>query len=460
MAVRIGQQLGEYRLIRSLGKGSSGEVFLGKHVYLDTWSAIKVLHTPLIDQEDSFLEEARQIAKLSHPNIIRIHNFAIDKQGQQPIPYLVMDYAPHGYILRRHPRGTRLPLATVVSYVEQIAGALQYAHYHHVIHRDVKPENMLLGSQGEILLSDFGIAMTMATSTSQQAATTAGMVAYMAPEQIMGKPYLASDQYALGVIVYEWLSGGQPFQGSFWEVCTQHLHALVPSLREVNPEISREVEQVVMTALAKDPHQRFESVQAFASALKQAGTSQAEAIRTSIPSISPPEQVSQVTVDRSPSEGQDDLVFLMMPSVPLPEQVSQATVDRSPSEGQEEQIALNISSSPSISLRICSSFHSAIGKVLSSFGFYRGALKYYEHAILLEAHRPRLYVSKGEALFNLKLYKEAVAAYDEAIRLAPELSKAYQGRGETYEQLAQQSYDEFRRRAQESYETAKELGPE
>lgn len=151
-----------------------------------------------------FLQEARTIASLEHPHIVRIFDFGIQKE----VPFLVMSYAPHGTLRQRHPKGSRVSLDDVLSYVPQIAPALQYAHDCKVIHRDVKPENMLLGSQREVLLSDFGIAVTTATSTSQQTKTTAGTVAYMAPEQIMGKPCYASDQYALGVVVYDMIRMG------------------------------------------------------------------------------------------------------------------------------------------------------------------------------------------------------------------------------------------------------------
>ena len=110
MTVRLGQLLGEYRLIRFLGKGSYAEVFLGEHRYIGTKDAIKVLYTQLLDQEENFIREARQIANLSHPNIVSIRNFAIDRQGDQSVPYLAMDYAPKGNILQLHPRGE--PLAS------------------------------------------------------------------------------------------------------------------------------------------------------------------------------------------------------------------------------------------------------------------------------------------------------------------------------------------------------------
>src|SRR5690348_2927175 len=137
MPVYIGQQLGEYRLIQFLGKGSYAEVYLGRHIHLSTKVAIKILHNQFIDQEDDFKREARQAASLVHPHIVRVIDFAIDRKKQPPIPYLVMEYAPGGSILHHHPRGARLPSEKIILYVKQIADALDFAHAHKVIHRDV-----------------------------------------------------------------------------------------------------------------------------------------------------------------------------------------------------------------------------------------------------------------------------------------------------------------------------------
>lgn len=268
MADRIGQQLGNYRLLSLLGSGGFAEVYLGEHVYLKTQVAVKVLQTRMSGSEDmeGFLNEARTVARLSHPNIVRILDFGVDGET----PFLVMDYAPSGTLRQRHTRGELLLLPTVTQYVKQVAEALQYAHDEKLIHRDVKPENILIGRRNEVLLSDFGIALAAQSSRYQSTQDVIGTVAYMSPEQIQGKPRPASDQYSLGIAVYEWLGGVRPFSGSFTELCTQHMFATVPPLREKVPAISHEVEQVVTTALAKDPKQRFGSVQAFANALEQA----------------------------------------------------------------------------------------------------------------------------------------------------------------------------------------------
>ncbi|MFL5586025.1 MAG: WD40 repeat domain-containing serine/threonine protein kinase [Ktedonobacteraceae bacterium] len=264
---RSGQQLGNYRLTRLLGQGGFADVYLGEHIYLKTQAAIKILQIRLAgDDMESFLNEARTIASLKHPHIVRVLDFGVEGAT----PFLVMDYAPLGTLRQRYPKGTRLPLATIVSYVKQVASALQYAHERKLIHRDIKPENMLLESVNEILLSDFGIALFVQSSDYQTTQETAGTVAYMAPEQLQGKPRPASDQYALGIVVYEWLSGDRPFHGSFTEMYSQHLLVPPPPLSEKIPAISRDIETVVQKALAKDPQQRFKTVQNFAKALEEA----------------------------------------------------------------------------------------------------------------------------------------------------------------------------------------------
>ena len=267
MADRVGQQLGNYRLVRLLGQGGFAEVYLGEHIYLETEAAIKVLHTQLAGGEvEQFRREARTIAHLIHPHIVRVLDFGVEGST----PFLVMDYAPNGTLRKLHPKGTRLSLTTVLTYVRQIAPALQYAHEHKLIHRDIKPENLLVGRANEVLLSDFGIALVGQSSRYQSTRDMAGTIAYMAPEQIEAHPRPASDQYALGIVVYEWLSGDRPFQGSFTEIAIKHSMVPPPSLREKVPDLPGAVEQVVMTALAKDPKERFASVQAFANALEQA----------------------------------------------------------------------------------------------------------------------------------------------------------------------------------------------
>ena len=267
MSERVGQQLGNYRLLRLIGQGSIADVYLGEHLHLGTQAAIKVLHAHLSSEASEQLRnEARTMARLMHPHIVH----TLDFDMQDGVPFLIMEYAPNGTLRQRHPNGTLVPQGAIVSYVRQVAQALDYLHRQKLIHRDVKPSNMLLGWNDEVLLTEFSSAIIVQSTRSQPTREAAGTITYMAPEQIRGKPRPVSDQYGLAVVVYEWLCGEPPFSGSIREVANLHLSAPPPSLHAKVPTISPAVEQVVFKALAKDPQQRFGDVQAFAVALEEA----------------------------------------------------------------------------------------------------------------------------------------------------------------------------------------------
>mgnify|MGYP001247401551 CR=1 FL=1 len=263
-----GQQFGNYRLIHRLGGGGFADVYLGQHVRISNQqAAIKILHLTNVD-EQLFQQEAERTSALRHTHIVRLYDFDI----QQGIPFLVLDYAPNGSLASKH-KGQRLPLSIIIEYVKQIACALQYAHDNNIIHRDIKPDNILVGLQDELLISDFGIAVISKTgySSLQSSYNIGGTPYYMAPEAFRGKPEKASDQYSLGIMVYEWLCGKPPFtEGDFIQLGYQHTHEPAPALREMVPTLSQEIEQTIMRALAKDPHDRFLSVQEFARSLEEA----------------------------------------------------------------------------------------------------------------------------------------------------------------------------------------------
>ncbi len=268
----VGQTVGDYRLLRWLGGGGFGNVYLGEQERERQQVAVKVLQIHLSKQNElrAFITEARTM-RLRHPHIVPLLDFGLSRDDT---PFLVMEYAPEGTLRDRHPKGTSLPLRVVVEYAAQVASALQYAHDSHLVHRDVKPENMLVRADGSVLLSDFGIA-TAAHTTSSLSSNHGmiGTVPYMAPEQLAGKPRAASDQYALAVVIYEWLAGRTPFRGTAIEVAVQHTVQPPPSLRAQVPHLSLAVEAVLFTALAKDYKERFPSMQAFLTALQHASVS-------------------------------------------------------------------------------------------------------------------------------------------------------------------------------------------
>lgn len=313
MNTRIGQQLGNYKLSRLLGQGGFAEVYLGQHIHLETLAAIKVLPMRLDNHGlEVFRNEARIIVSLTHPNIIRILDFGVLDE----VPYLVMEYAPNGTLHQRFPEGTRVPQQTIASYVKQIAAALQYAHDRKLIHRDVKPGNMLLGSNENVLLSDFGLVMVAHSTRSQTTQDISGTLAYAAPEQLRGKPSVLSDQYSLGIVVYEWLCGSRPFQGSFIEVLGQHITSDPPPLYGHIPGITPAVEAVVMRALHKDPRQRFPRVQDFADALEYALLAQQYAPDLSVPQYPTGERSSTTQPQQALYHGSTGAIE--MPASPQP----------------------------------------------------------------------------------------------------------------------------------------------
>src|SRR5438876_3815901 len=268
MAYKAGQKLGNYQLESFLGQGGFAEVYLGKHIYLNTYAAIKVLQRQSNNEAlEIFLHEARMIASLKHPHIVRVLDFGIDEQH----PFLVMAYGPCGTLRQRYNRGKIFSPATIAPHVRQVVDALHYAHGRKIIHRDVKPENMLLDDDNTMLLSDFGLAMReRSTYHSVHSADSAGTTIYMAPEQLRGKPCAASDQYALGIVMYEWLCGCLPFDGPDISIVVQHLHEAPIPLREHVAALPEEVERVVLKALEKDPQQRFANVQELGTAFEEA----------------------------------------------------------------------------------------------------------------------------------------------------------------------------------------------
>jgi len=244
------QQVGNYRLKQVLGKGAFADVYLGEHLYLNIPAAVKVLHSRLDSPTlADFLTEARHVSHLVHPHIIRVFDFGLESE----VPFLVMDYAPNGNLRQKHPSGMTVPLPLVVTYTAALASALQHAHDQHLVHRDIRPENVLLGQKREVLLCDFGLALLTSHRASLQVRERFGPQAYMAPELIYGQPVPASDQYALAVMVYEWLYGHLPSEDLTAHFANQHLYTDTSSLCEAHPDIPRAVEKVLLRLWGQYP---------------------------------------------------------------------------------------------------------------------------------------------------------------------------------------------------------------
>ena len=275
LRAQLQKTLGDaYRLERELGGGGMSRVFVADELRLDRKVVVKVLSPELAQgiSVERFEREIRTVAGLQQANIVPVLT-AGDTDG---LPFYTMPFVD-GESLRARLGGGPLAVTGVIGVLRDVSKALAYAHQRGVVHRDIKPDNVML-SERHALVADFGVAKAISDATGAEGITTQGVAvgtaAYMSPEQLQGRPQPASDQYALGIVVYEWLAGDLPFRGTFTEVASQHVLAPPPPLRQKIPDISYEVEAVIQTALAKDPQQRFASVTAFTNALEQASRAQ------------------------------------------------------------------------------------------------------------------------------------------------------------------------------------------
>ena len=274
MLGRTGQQFGSFELIQFLGRGGFAEVYLGKNIQISQQlAAIKILEKQLVQKKaQQFKREASIIATLRHPHIVQMYDYNVYTNMTMTltdIRYIIMEYAQNGSLRKKHFRRIPLSLSTIATYVKQIADALQYAHSNNVMHLDVKPENILINGQNLLLLSDFGLATLL--SEQDKTADIEGTLNYMSAEQLNGTPDFASDQYSLGIMVYEWICGSLPFTGqSIKEVVDKHLNEPPPSLRAQVAQLPYELETVVMKALSKKIQDRFSLVHEFAQTLEQA----------------------------------------------------------------------------------------------------------------------------------------------------------------------------------------------
>jgi len=266
----IGKSLGQYRIVEQLGRGGMAVVYKAYQASLDRYVAIKVL--PFFQAQDPtamerFYREARAIARLEHPNILTVFDF-----GQvDGTLYIVMQYVEGGTLKER--LGAPLDLDVAAKIVRQVGEALEYAHGLGVVHRDIKPSNVLLAKGDRVLLSDFGLAKMMeSTSALTKAGVGMGTPQYMSPEQGRGEPVDGrSDIYSLGVVLYEMLTGQVPFDAETpLAVVLKHLSTPLPRPRGLNPQIPEPVEQVILKATAKSPAQRYQSAAEMVEALLQA----------------------------------------------------------------------------------------------------------------------------------------------------------------------------------------------
>jgi serine/threonine protein kinase len=270
-----GTTVGPYEIKTLLGAGGMGQVYRARDPRLERDVAIKVLSASLVNEQgylERFRREARAVAKLNHPNVVQVYDFG----DQGDLTYLVMPLVSGGTLRDYIAHRRILPLTEAVSIIEQVGGALQYAHEHGLVHRDVKPANILMSGEGRALLSDFGIVRLMqkedTAATLTRMGAFVGSPEYAAPEMIVGAAVdHRVDVYALGVVLFQMLAGQLPFTSSTpVSLLMMQAQQQPPSPRSLNPEIPPAVEAVILKALAKKPEDRYQTAAEFVSALKAA----------------------------------------------------------------------------------------------------------------------------------------------------------------------------------------------
>ena len=271
MTFTIGDTIGAYRLVEQLGHGDMATVFKAYHEVLDRYVAVKIL-SALRRDDPGFLErfrrEAQVVARLDHPNIVPVYDFA--EHGGWP--YLVMKYV-EGETLHTRLVWGRLPIGDCARILGAVGSALAYAHQHGVLHRGLKPANILLETQGDVFLADFGMArMAGRAATGATAKLVAESAEYASPEQIgAGDLDEHSDQYSLAVILFEMVTGQLPFKAdNALPISQQHLSMLPPRPSGLNPQVTPAMEDVILRALVKFPTGRFLTVMEMVEAFQRA----------------------------------------------------------------------------------------------------------------------------------------------------------------------------------------------
>lgn len=259
-----GQKINDrYQIIKSIGEGGMANVYLAYDTILDRNVAVKVLRGDLATDEKfvrRFQREALSASSLSHPNIVEVYDVGEDN-GQY---YIVMEYIEGCQLKQLLKKRGRLTLSEVIDIMLQITDGLSVAHDAYIIHRDIKPQNIMILDSGLVKITDFGIAMAMNSTQLTQTNSVMGSVHYLPPEQANGKgSTLQSDIYSMGILMYELLTGELPYKGdNAVEIALKHLKEKIPSVREKFPEIPQSVENIIIKATAKNPKNRYADARA------------------------------------------------------------------------------------------------------------------------------------------------------------------------------------------------------
>ena len=256
-----GQKINErYEIVKSIGEGGMANVYLAKDTILDRNVAVKVLRGDL-SSDDKFIRrfqrEALSVSNLSHPNIVEVYDVG-EEDGEH---YIVMEYIEGKTLKQLLKKRESLTLTEVIDIMTQLTDGIAHAHEAYIIHRDIKPQNIMIEDNGRIKITDFGIAMALNATQLTQTNSVLGSVHYLPPEQASGKSAtIKSDIYSLGILMYELITGTVPFKGdNAVEIALKHMKDKIPSIRKQDPSIPQSVENILLKATAKNPRNRYDS---------------------------------------------------------------------------------------------------------------------------------------------------------------------------------------------------------
>ncbi len=257
-----GQKINDrYEILKSIGEGGMANVYLANDTILDRKVAVKVLRGDL-SSDDKFIRrfqrEALSVSNLSHPNIVEVYDVG-EEDGNY---YIVMEYIEGKTLKQLLKKRETLTLPEVIDIMTQLTDGLTHAHESYIIHRDIKPQNIMILDNGMVKITDFGIAMALNATQLTQTNSVMGSVHYLPPEQANGKSAtVKGDIYSLGIMMYELLTGSVPFKGdNAVEIALKHMKEKMPSIRKINPTIPQSVENIILKATAKNPKNRYETV--------------------------------------------------------------------------------------------------------------------------------------------------------------------------------------------------------
>jgi len=453
----VGKQYGNYRIIRLLARGGYGNVYLAEHTLLPRMVAIKFLHAELCSskqKQHAFLHEARLLETLKHPHILPIYDVSISNEDFPP--GLIVEYAPGGSLRERQRRLTG-PMSgeEMLTILEQIVTALQHAHQQitPVVHRDLKPENILFNSQGQALLSDFGIAVVLESSATQRV-DVAGTLPYMAPEQFKGLVSPRSDQYALGCLTYELLTGRRPIiaeSGQWTEWALRHQEDQPTAPSHLNPLLSPAVDNVILKALSKDRAERFATVKDFARSLRQALQ---EPINTHSPkAVAPAASLAKQIPLSHPEQAPAQASTVPTPRIePEPRVLQDRAYYLYAHKRYNEALELFeqvISRDP----RNAFAYYGK-GLIMLDQERYMSAIEAFEQAIVRNPALTPAYLGKASALFNIRAYRRALDAYEQALSYNPSEADAYYGKADALLKLKRSAEARLAYQAAIQYDTS------